>query len=130
MDTNLLFFIFNILIILMGVVMFFAQEKFVRSLYRNHRELWERLGGPGGLFWCPEGRRFWKNFMITRRFWYENQFGLATSITLPDEVRSSYSVYIKLLSSMFIVFVLFILSLLWLQFYEAGVSPSDVTPSQ
>jgi len=129
METNSLFFILTILIIPMGIVMLFAQEYFARNLYRNHRELWERLGAPGGLFWCPEGRGGWCNFMITRRFWYENQFGLAINITLPDDVKSSYGLYIKLISAMFIVFALFIISLLGLHIYESSGGDPQVTPS-
>jgi len=129
MDTNALFIILAILIIPMGIVMFFAQEHFARSLYRNHRELWTRLGAPGGLFWCPESRSFWSNLMITRRFWYENQFGLATGDTLPEDIRQYYSIYIKLLASMLIIFVLFILSLLGLHLYEAEVGSAQVIAS-
>jgi|GEM_PF-1798980 len=128
MNSELLAYLFKLIIIPMGFFMIWAQDKFTWTLYHKYYELWEKLGAPGGFFWCPEGRGLWRNFAITCSFWGRNQFGLAIEATLPDDVKLSYGRYIKLFSAQLIVFVLFIISLLGFHLYEAGSDVSQVIP--
>lgn len=41
-----------------------AEDRILRCLYRDHREIWESLGRPNGWQWSPPGR-----FAVPWRMW-------------------------------------------------------------
>jgi len=96
------------------ILVLFIQDKITDAICRSDYGLWERVGAPGGWFWCPPNRGAIDNLLKTQRFWFENMFGLKNESFFSERVRKLYKIYYGVAISTLFLFIGFVFTLAYL----------------
>jgi len=97
------------LVVLIGlpfyILVLLIQDKITHAMYVENWDAWNKVGAPGGWFWCPHERGWFDNLLKTRAFWLNNILGLADAALFPERIRRLYRIYYLIAFALIFIFI-------------------------